>query len=59
MIGPAPNDGQRRRVLGDVGARHDADDAGQRLGLRGVDRDDARVRVRAADDRRVHHAGQA
>ena len=51
--------GERRRVLGDVGAGHDADDARQRLGLRGVDRDDARVRVRAADDRGVRHAAAA
>ncbi len=49
---------QRRRVLGDVLAGDDANDAGQRLGRRRVDRDDLRVRVRAAHDRRVRHAGQ-
>ena len=47
--------GQRRRVLGHVGAGDDADHARQRLRLRGVDGDDARVRVRAAHDRRVRH----
>ncbi len=47
--------GKRRRMLGDVGARDDADHAGQRLGLRRVDGDDARVRVRAAHDRRMRH----
>ena len=52
---PGAEGGQRRGVLGDVLAGDDADDAGQRLGLRGVDGDDLRVRVRAADDRRVEH----
>ena len=50
--------GQRRRVRGDVLAGDDADDARQRLGLRGVDRDDPRVRVRAADDRGMEHPGE-
>ena len=39
-------------------ARDDRDDAGQRLGRRRVDRQDARMRERAAQDRAVQHAGQ-
>ena len=36
----------------------DGDDAGAALRARRVDPRDARVRVRAAQDRGVHHAGQ-
>ena len=57
MIGPAPKESGAARC--NVGAGHDPDDARQRLRLRGADRDDARVGVLAADDRRVRHAGQA
>jgi len=46
---------QRRGMLSHVGSRHDADHPGQRLRLGGVDRDDARVRIRTAHDRRVRH----
>ena len=49
---------QRRGVLRDVLARHHPHDAGERLGLRGVDGDDPRVGVRAPDDRRMEHPGQ-
>ena len=46
------------RVRGDVGARHDADHAGQRERGRGVDRADARVRERRAHDRRAARVRQ-
>ena len=47
-------DRRRREVrAGDHGL-----DAGHRFRLRGVDREDARVRVRAAHELRVQHAGQ-
>ena len=44
--------------LREIPAGDDRLDARQRLGGRRVDRDDARVRVRAADDRAVEHAGE-
>jgi hypothetical protein len=53
-----PERGQRCRVSGDVGAGYDLDDAGKGLRLRGVDPDDARVRVRAPHDRGMGHARQ-
>ncbi len=49
---------QRIGALGDVLAGHDGDHAGQLLGRLGADREDLGVRVRAADDRRMRHAGQ-
>ena len=49
---------QRRRPLRHVLARHDRDHARERRRLARVDADDARVRVRAAQDRRVRHARQ-
>ncbi len=39
-------------------AGHDGDHAGERLSARGVDRVELRVRVGAAQDRHVEHAGQ-
>ena len=49
---------QRVCMLLDVLARQDAHDAGESLGLRGVDALDASVRVRAALDRCVQHVRQ-
>ena len=45
------------RELDDVVARHHRLHAGQRLGLRRIDRPDARMRVRAAQHLAPHHAG--
>ncbi len=55
---PGAERGQRIGALGDVLARDHGDHAGQLLGGLGADREDLRVGVRAADDRRVRHAGQ-
>jgi hypothetical protein len=46
-------------VLGHVGLRVDGEHAGDRLRRAGVDAQDARVRVRAAQDLAVDHPGQA
>ena len=46
------------RQLREIGRRDDRQHAFQRLGARGVDADDARVRVRAAQQLGVHHARQ-
>ena len=40
-----------------VGGRQDADDAGEFQRGSRIDFDDARMRVRAAQNRRMHHAG--
>src|SRR5581483_1382005 len=48
----------RVHPLEHLAAGEDAEDARQRLGARGVDRADARVRERAAQDGRVGHAGK-
>ena len=45
-------------LLGDVRAREDSEHAGHRPGLLALDCDDAGVRVRRADDRRVDQAGE-
>jgi hypothetical protein len=50
-----PRQAERLEVL----RRDDRRDVGVRERARGVDGDDARVRVRAAQDRAVDHAGQA
>ena len=46
------------RGLADAAGRDDGDHPGQLLGRVGADREDLRVRVRAADDRRVRHPRQ-
>ena len=55
--GRLPGARERVQVL-EVPAREDADDAVRRRGARRVDRADARVRVRRAQDRDVRDAGQ-
>jgi hypothetical protein len=52
------HDRERARGLAEIGERHHAGDAGCFQRALGVDRDDARVGVRAAHDGRVQHAGQ-
>jgi hypothetical protein len=46
-----PERGERRRVRSDVGARHDTDDAGERLGLRSASSSSGSRPRRSAYDR--------